>query len=103
MGRRKGPQKVQREIKCFWLTVLLIFSSCSTLPKGEKVLSSMVDEDKSKIVAPKNKDTNYKGRPLFIKAVSYPQLLPDGDIFGGGEMIFMVGREDVAVDELLKD
>jgi hypothetical protein len=63
----------------------------------------MVDEDKNKVVVPKNRDANYKGRPLLIKAFAYPQLLPEGDIFNGGEMIFMVGREEISAEELLKE
>jgi hypothetical protein len=72
------------------------------LPEGEKKLQEMVDEDQKNAKTVPEKKEMYKGRPIFIKAAAYPQVMPDGDIFAGGDLILSIGREDLSIEDVLK-
>ncbi len=85
------------------MSLLLLFfllSNCSSLPEGEGVLTKMVEEDQGKVEG--QNEQVYRGRPIFVKVTAYPQMLAQGDIFAGGEILLSVGREELSLEEILK-
>ena len=80
------------------LTTLLY--SCATPPSGEPQLAAMIAKDQlqSADMAPKIKE----GRPLYLRVYAHPQIMPSGDIWGGGPIMLFVGRETLSLDTMLK-
>jgi len=84
-------------------TIFLIIHAmtygCATIPDGELQLGPKIIKDmKESRVGTVSLS---KGRPLYIEARSYPQLLESGDIWAGGPVMVNIGREDLSFDAIL--
>ena len=79
--------------------VLAASFGCATVPNGELQLGPKIvrDMQESRVGT---KAIN-KGRPVYIEARSYPQVLESGDIWLGGPVMLNSGREDLSLDALV--
>lgn len=82
--------------------LLLFLVSCSSIPKGNRQLGKMIKEDKSTNYESTPEDI-HQGRPVFIKATVWPQVLHGGDISSKGSILIMVGREKFSIETILKE
>ena len=83
------------------IIMLLLIASCSSVPKGNPQLGKMIQRDK---ISNNSRSSQYlhQGRPVFIKATLWPQVLEGGDISQKSNILLMIGREKISVDEVLK-
>ncbi len=86
-------------IICLSLAFLAPGYGCATIPNGELQLGPKIVRDmhESRVTA----KSLSKGRPIYIEARSYPQMLESGDIWAGGPVLLNLGREDLSLDALL--
>lgn len=82
-------------------TILLALSACATSPVGTPEILDTLLEDQQRLAEDKRVEIS-TGRPLFIKVQSYPQLLKGGDIRLGGDILILVGREQLDYLDLVK-
>ena len=83
------------------LALAIAATSCATSPKGENVLMNDVSKSRGEREIT-NKDVSInKGRPIFIKAYAYPQVLETGDIWGGGNVFIEMGREKFDLNKII--
>lgn len=75
--------------------------SCATSPVGSPEILNTLLEDQKRLADGKKMDIS-KGRPLFMKVQSYPQLLKTGDIWLGGDLLILVGQEQLDYLGLVK-
>lgn len=94
-------QNLSKTIILFMIFICLqvLNSGCATIPEGELQLGPEIKKDMR--VTHNNTFLN-KGRPIYVEAKSYPQILENGDIWAGGSLMMNIGREDVSFDEMLK-
>jgi len=83
------------------LVALALIAGCATSPKGQNVLMDDVDKSGKEHALSKGPTTIKQGRPIFIKAYAYPQVLSTGDIWGGGKVFVEVGREKVDLNKIV--
>lgn len=83
------------------IILLVILASCSSLPKGELVNAETLEKDRREYTQVKKPISLNKGKVIYIKIKTYPQLLANEHIFLGGEVMLNVGREDVTIKEIL--
>lgn len=82
-----------------FMIILTMTYGCATIPDGELQLGPKIIKDmKESRVGTASLS---KGRPLYIEARSYPQLLESGDIWAGGPVMVNIGREDLSFDAIL--
>ncbi len=74
--------------------------SCATPPSGIKELAPMIEKDRQNAEGVLNVR---QGRPLYVKAFAHPQILPSGDVWGGGPILLLIGRETVSFESMLKE
>jgi hypothetical protein len=88
-----------RSLFSAFFCVLAASFGCATVPNGELQLGPKIVQDmqESRIGT---KAIN-KGRPVYIEARSYPQVLESGDIWLGGPVMLNLGREDLSLDDLV--
>lgn len=82
------------------ILMLIFLVSCSSLPKGSRQLGKMIKDDQSDNYL-KNPEDIHKGRPVFIRATLWPQVLQGGDISSKGEILVMIGREKISIEKIL--
>jgi hypothetical protein len=86
--------------KLFLLILPLFFlEGCATSPEGKNILMDQIKNERHS--REKTSETIKQGRPIFVKAYSYPQLLNDGDIWGGGTVFVEVGREKLDINKVV--
>lgn len=85
------------------LSAILLVTSCATSPSGQNVLMDEVNRSGGEHALSKGPTTIKQGRPIFIKAYAYPQVLSTGDIWGGGKVFVEVGREKVDLNKLVSE
>ncbi len=79
--------------------LFLSLMSCSLRPPdGSKELMEDIERDR-KLTKPA--DVSFEGRPIFVKVRAYPQIR-NGHIYGRHWILMRIGREKIAVDELVK-
>lgn len=85
------------------LLATFLITSCATSPKGENVLMDELNNNRSskERALSKGPTTIKEGRPIFIKAYAYPQVLNTGDIWGGGNVFVEVGREKFDLNKII--
>lgn len=89
-------------MKCFLsASMLVLISACSSLPKGNHELKQMINDDLPKTEDRKNTYI-HKGRPIYLEAQSYPQIIEGGHISMGGKVYVFAGREELALADLIK-
>lgn len=82
--------------------IFMSFIGCASVPSGDKVISSLVESDKSRLSRALKNDVDVSmGRSLFIKTFAYPQILEDGDLLKGAQILLNVGRENVDLNQIL--
>jgi len=85
----------------------VILTSCSlTPPVGQPVSKNALRKDLSEQVRGTGGTSTTEmpinaGRPIFIEAWSYPQIVDTGDIWGGGKIYINVGREEITLNDVL--
>jgi hypothetical protein len=90
------------------LTRLLLFFvaaaavGCASIPKGElqlgpKIAADMKDQQSGGLLSLS------RGRPVYLEAYAYPQILETGDIWAGGPILVNLGREELPLDVLVGD
>lgn len=72
---------------------------CATIPDGELQLGPKIVRDMRE--SRTSTQALNKGRPIYIEARSYPQILESGDIWAGGPVLLNLGREDLSLDSLV--
>ena len=72
---------------------------CATIPNGELQLGPKIVRDMHE--SRTGTQALNKGRPIYIEARSYPQVLESGDIWAGGPVLLNLGREDLSLDALI--
>ncbi len=72
---------------------------CATIPDGELQLGPKIVRDMKE--SRTSAQALNKGRPIYIEAYSYPQMLESGDIWTGGPLLINLGREDISLDSLI--
>jgi len=84
------------------LSILFLLSiySCSTTENAH-VMNNMELLDKSSITKLKDIRLN-QGRPIYMTAHAYPQVMEGGDIWMGGTVKILVGREELSLESLIK-
>jgi len=86
------------------IIIFLALASCTTIPPGEKSLIQKVERDaKGQVIKGSNIPDIQLGRPKFVRAYAYPQLIDGEDLFEGGFVNLYVGRETLSLEDLLKD
>ncbi len=80
--------------------MLFSLASCSFTPKGSDELMRKIANDQRDEAAIAEPTVN-QGRPLFLEAASYPQFLPNGDIWTGGVILINIGREVLPLNDLV--
>lgn len=81
------------------LACSLTLAACISVPKGELQLGPQITSDMQS--GTKNASHIGKGRPIYVEARSYPQILESGDIWAGGTLMVNIGREDLSLDEVI--
>jgi len=75
--------------------------SCQTPPDGKLQLNTDLEVYKDKETH--NKEvTISKGRPIHMPGWAYGQVTKDGDIWGGGPVLFYLGREDLDFSQIIR-
>jgi hypothetical protein len=72
---------------------------CATIPEGDLQLGPKIVRDMK--ASRTTAQALNKGRPIYIEAYSYPQMLETGDIWAGGPLLINLGREDISLDVLI--
>ena len=75
-------------------------TSCQTPPEGRRQLSASFDEYREKDGSV-TEDIG-KGRPIHIPGWAYGQITKNGDIWGGGPVLFYLGRESLDYDQIFQ-
>jgi hypothetical protein len=88
-----------RQLFSVFFCVLAASFGCATVPNGELQLGPKIVQDMQESRM-STKAIN-KGRPVYIEARSYPQVLESGDIWLGGPFMLNLGREDLSLDALV--
>ena len=86
----------------FESSIILIITGiygCASIPSGELQLGPKIVRDMKE--SRTSTQALNKGRPVYIEAASYPQLLESGDIWTGGQLLINLGREDISLDALI--
>lgn len=77
-------------------------TSCAFLPSGKNILEESFIKDASTPVPEiKNHEFVSSGRPIYIEAIVYPQLIEGGHLSLGGKVGVYMGRESVALNQIL--
>lgn len=90
------------------LTRLLLFFvaaaavGCASIPKGELQLGPKIAADMKEQQAGGLSSLS-RGRPVYLEAYAYPQILETGDIWAGGPILVNLGREELPLDVLVGD
>jgi hypothetical protein len=100
----KSDQKTRHSALLTILGVLIGLNftagyGCVTLPEGELQLGPKIVRDMK--ASRSGVQALNKGRPIYIEAYSYPQMLESGDIWTGGPLLINLGREDISLDDLI--
>jgi hypothetical protein len=79
-----------------------MLAGCATLPSGElqlgpKIASDIKDQQAGGLASLS------RGRPLYLEAYAYPQMLETGDIWAGGPLLVNLGREELSLDQVVGD
>ena len=86
------------------IVLVFVLSSCASIPKGERALIEKVELDaKSQLIKESQIPDIQLGRPKFVRAYAYPQLIDGEDLFEGGFVNLFVGRETLSLEDLLKE
>ena len=83
------------------LLLLFFLSGCTSLPSGHHELKQMINDDLPKEETGKNTYI-HKGRPIYLEAQSYPQVVDGGHINMGGKIYIFAGREELTLSEIVK-
>jgi hypothetical protein len=78
---------------------MLVATGCASSPEGTAELAKRVDGDLKAVKTPRRNISD--GRPMFAEVQSYPQILPSGDIWMGGDILLNIGREEMNISELV--
>jgi hypothetical protein len=79
----------------------LYISSCAFLPEGKNVLEEKFIKDESlPLVETEKKEYVSSGRPIYIEAISYPQMIDGGHLALTGKMAIFIGRETVSMNQI---
>lgn len=90
-------------MKFILIYICLLVSSCAILPDGTNVLEERIVKA-SKEINKSNFDkveTTEQGRPIYIEAVTYPQMIEGGHVMMKGQMALLVGREKISINNIL--
>lgn len=81
------------------MSILTSNSGCATIPEGQLQLGPHIVRDmhESRV----GTQALNKGRPIYIEARSYPQMLDSGDIWAGGPVLLNLGREDLLLEAIM--
>lgn len=87
-----------------FLLLTLLAVGCTSLPSGKPQLKKSIRRDKKEAsqieVTPSQLN---RGRPIYIEAQSYPQLMNGGHIIQGGKIYIYTGREELRLDEIISE
>ncbi len=81
------------------LLMAALLQSCASSPTGSAELMKRIEAD-LKMPSKAKRNSISEGRPVFMDIQSYPQILPSGDLWLGGDMLLNVGREELNFTEL---
>lgn len=85
-----------------FLFIILMISSCASPPKGRNVLEEKFKTDLSENFQEKEgEEIQASGRPIYIEAITYPQLIEGGHISIEGKIGVYIGRESIKLNKLL--
>ena len=82
------------------VALTLLMGACASTPKGTPELGTRMEADQRQ-----KRDTPLgiaQGRPVFIEVASYPQVLPEGDLWTGGVILLSAGREKLKVFDMVE-
>lgn len=102
--KKNSDQKTRQNGILTLLGVLICLNitagyGCATIPEGELQLGPKIVRDMKD--SRSSAQALNKGRPIYIEAYSYPQMLESGDIWTGGPLLINLGREDISLDALI--
>ena len=97
--RRRRLRHLTRSVLAL-LTALM--AGCVSIPTGELQIGPKIAADmKSQNQA--GTQSLSRGRPVYLEAQAYPQMLETGDIWAGGQILVYLGREELSLDQVVGD
>ena len=84
----------------FSIVTMLGLVGCVSVPSGTLQLAPGIAAD-MKSQREGNLTSLSRGRPVYIEAFAYPQMLETGDILAGGQILLNLGREELSLDQIV--
>lgn len=85
------------------LIFILLLTSCSTLPTGELVNQDTLKRDIDNQSKQTEENLNIsKGRPIYVRAHAYPQIIAGKHVFLGSDVLINIGREELTLKQMLQ-
>ena len=91
---------ILKQIHLGLVIFLIVMVSCQTSPDGQLQLTPEL-ETYNKIERTSGEDIG-QGRPIHLPGWAYGQLTKEGDIWGGGPVLFYLGREKLDYNGILQ-